>query len=59
MTYIYDRPMWPPGAEITAQAFDAFQAWREMVDPDGDRSVLELVEEYGNCVGEKHLGENQ
>lgn len=21
------RPFWPPGAEITAQAYDAFRAW--------------------------------
>ena len=44
----YDRPFWPPGAEITAQAFDAFQAWIDIRDPYGDRELLDLIHEYAN-----------
>lgn len=40
------RPMWPPGAEIQAQAYDAFDAWRKVRDPDGDLSILDAIDLY-------------
>lgn len=47
-----DRPMWPPGAEITAQAFDSFDLWRRWFDPEGECELGMLVECYsrfGHC----------
>jgi hypothetical protein len=43
---VTDRPAWPPGAEIQAQAYDAFEIWRREYDPDGDRDIFEMVELY-------------
>lgn len=48
----YDRPFWPPGSEIAAQAFDAFEAWRREHDPDGEIGILELVQAYGELTRE-------
>jgi hypothetical protein len=42
---VYDRPQWPPGAEIAAQAFDAFADW--CIDHPND-CVLKQVEEYSD-----------
>lgn len=44
---IYDRPMWPPGAESAAQAFEAFDAWCAENNPDGERTLVELIDAYG------------
>jgi len=47
-----DRPLWPPGAEIAAQAFDAFDAWRCWFDPECEWTIEGLVEAYsqfGHC----------
>jgi hypothetical protein len=46
-----DRPFWPPGAEITAQAWDAFDRWREKHDPDGDMDLLESIWVYADYYG--------
>jgi hypothetical protein len=43
-----ERPLWPPGAEIMAQAYDAFDVWCRERDPDGDMDVIELATEYAN-----------
>ena len=40
------RPAWPPGIEIQAQAYDAFDAWRQERDPEGELDILVLVELY-------------
>jgi hypothetical protein len=42
-----DRPFHPQGAEIMAQAYDAFDAWCRGVDPDGERDLFDLINEYG------------
>ena len=42
---VYDRPMWPPGVEIAAQAFDAFSDW--CIGHPND-CVLKQVEEYSD-----------
>lgn len=42
-----DRPMHPPGAEIAAQAWDAFDQWLETRVPDGrEFDLYELALEY-------------
>lgn len=45
MKIVYDRPFWPPGAEIAAQAFDAFAEW--CIDHPND-CILKQVEEYSD-----------
>lgn len=40
------RPLWPPGAETAAQAFDTFEAWRRDRDPDGKWNILEALARY-------------
>lgn len=42
----HDRPMWPPGAEIAAQAFQAFEIWRQKIDPEGEQDILDLIDTY-------------
>jgi hypothetical protein len=44
-----NRPAWPPAIEIQAQANDAFEAWRQKRDPDGECDILDLIEEYAKC----------
>lgn len=47
MAEIADRPMWPPGAEIAAQAFQAFELWCEAhAEELQDLDILEKVERY-------------
>lgn len=43
-----DRPHWPPGAEITAQAYDMFDAWERKWSDDleGVDSIMERVAIY-------------
>jgi hypothetical protein len=43
---VNDRPLWPPGAEIAAQAFDAFDAWRRAFDPEGEMDIVVLSRIY-------------
>jgi hypothetical protein len=43
-----NRPLWPPGAEIMAQAYEAFDAWCSEHDPDGDMDISELATRYAN-----------
>jgi hypothetical protein len=43
-----DRPLWPPGAEIAAQAFDDFAEWC-LAHPDD--CVLKQSEFYADDVG--------
>lgn len=46
---MFDRPMWPPGAELTAQEYDVFDEWIHEfneLNPDADLSMLELAELY-------------
>jgi hypothetical protein len=50
-----DRPFWPPGAEITAQAWDAFDQWRAKRDPDGDMDLLEAVWAYADYYGSQSV----
>lgn len=42
-----DRPFWPPGAEIAAQAFQAFDEWLvERGECLGTRDVLEQATDF-------------
>lgn len=56
MPQVYDycmkarRPMWPPGVEIQAQAYDAFETWRQEHDPEGDRDILEMIDLYSKAM---------
>jgi hypothetical protein len=47
------RPQWPPGVEAQAQAYDAFEAWREKRDPEGERNILDLIDEYAISANEQ------
>jgi hypothetical protein len=42
----HDRPLSPPGAEIMAQAYEAFDAWCKKRDPEGEMEPSQLVAEY-------------
>ena len=44
-----DRLYWPPSCEITAQAFDLDECRRQR-DPDGERNILDLMDEYGRAI---------
>lgn len=56
MTQRQDRPMWPPAAEIAAQAFDAFDRWCRQVDRrDKDMDLYSLALAYGETVGQDHV----
>lgn len=46
----YDRPLWPPGVEIAAQALDSFVDW--CIDHPND-CILKQVEEYAD--GHKYV----
>lgn len=42
------RPMWPPGAEIAAQAFEKFSAWEERWSEDlVDIEITDRATIYG------------
>ena len=43
--YVCDRPLWPPGVEIAAQAFDAFATW--CVEHPSD-CIIKQVEEWSD-----------
>jgi hypothetical protein len=49
-----DRPLWPPGAELTAQAFDAFAAWTWKRDPTGTIPLDELAREWCEMHRKQH-----
>lgn len=50
MNQVHDRPMWPPAAEIQAQAYDAFEAWRQEHDPDGELDLFEAIDRYAQAT---------
>ena len=47
------RPMWPPGAEIAAQAFDAYAAWEHKwsEDLEGFDDPYERASAYSHMRG--------
>jgi hypothetical protein len=44
-----NRPYRPPGSEIAAQAFD-LDKWHRQRDPDGERNILDLMDEYAMAI---------
>lgn len=47
MTLYHSRPFWPPGAEIAAQTFEAYEKWeREHSLALADMDILERVYLY-------------
>jgi N-acetylmuramoyl-L-alanine amidase CwlA len=50
-----ERPLSPQGAEIMAQAYDAFDAWCRKRDPEGEMCPHELVAEWASLPAQRDM----